>query len=694
MGEERTYADGGSATSQASENENGWRARPVLAWTLRILVALAPIVASFAMTRVYGRLVSIESIGAPAFWAGLLLVAVATAFIIQRRAQALLPLVALFKMSLVFPDRAPSRFGVALRSGTTTTLRRRAEETGDADAATDLLVLIKALSKHDPLTRGHSERVRAYADLIAQELGLSQSERDRLAWGALAHDIGKLDVRPSTLNKPGRPNAEEWDEIRNHPAAAIERMAQVEHWLGDWTLAASQHHERWDGNGYPAGLKGHEISLAGRIVAVADAYDVMTSTRSYKKARSPQAAREELINNAETQFDPTVVRAFLQIGIQRLTLAGPMAWLSELAWFARIPQTVSSVGTSAMSTVATATVAAGATVISAPLNAAPPALPEFAAQRVVVDVAADSPVEPTAAGTVTETAPPESAPTTSLAAIDLAALAADTTTTAPTMPDVAPTTTLGARVTDVTTTTEAAPSEPAATTTTAAPTTTTTTPMSSPSTTTTPPPSTTTPPPTTTAPPSTTTAPPTTTIPPADGLQDPVFLEGHDGDHLLSLDAPLLTGALGNYDSHRNNDPGLTIKRANTLEAAANNDWYHQHFGLTGPNGFDFDGTPILDIWVGTRGFDDDDTGGVIAELHDCDESTLTCVALGTAGVTFEQEDFGATFGRVELSFDPIEHQAAAGRTLILTLYADPGSDRHLWFAFGTTTYPASFRIG
>ncbi len=106
-------------------------------------------------------------------------------------------------------------------------------------------------------------------------------------------------------------------------------------WLGEWTAAVGDHHERWDGAGYPAGLAGNDISLAGRIVAVADTFDVITATRSYKPSQSPQWARTELANNAGSQFDPEVVRAFLNISLGKLRgVMWPLSWIAHVPFLA------------------------------------------------------------------------------------------------------------------------------------------------------------------------------------------------------------------------------------------------------------------------------------------------------------------------------------------------------------------------
>jgi HD-GYP domain-containing protein (c-di-GMP phosphodiesterase class II) len=274
------------------------------------------------------------------------IVATAAATWTDRATRRLLPLSALFHISLVFPDEAPSRFRVALRAGST---KRIAAEMSASDAprrwggtpeeaATLVLEMVSALGRHDRLTRGHTERVRAYSDLIAEELELARSDREMLRWGVLVHDIGKLAVPHEVLNKKARLTAEEWAILKGHPAAGERLLRPLAEWLGAWRLAASEHHERFDGTGYPKGLAGLDISLAGRIVAVADAYDVITSTRSYKRPMSAEAARAELVRCAGTQFDPVIVRAMLNVSLGKLRLvSGPFGAIGNVPLLAKVP---------------------------------------------------------------------------------------------------------------------------------------------------------------------------------------------------------------------------------------------------------------------------------------------------------------------------------------------------------------------
>jgi hypothetical protein len=279
-----------------------------------------------------------------------------------------LPLAALLRLSLVFPDQAPSRFAIALRSNNTRKLEQRIAylNAGDfhgdeAEAARIIVELAASLSKHDRLTRGHSERVRAYTALIAEEMGLSNDDSNRLQWAGLIHDVGKLRIPYEILTKPGKLTDREFEIIKTHPAEGMRIAAPLAGFLGEWINAVGQHHERFDGGGYPNGLVGDQISLGGRIVAVADTYDVITAARTYRKPESAAWAREEIARCAGTQFDPAVVRAFLNIGLGEV---GRTMW--PLSWALQIPFLGSAVTAPIAQTLAASVVAlATATGIAA-----------------------------------------------------------------------------------------------------------------------------------------------------------------------------------------------------------------------------------------------------------------------------------------------------------------------------------------
>ncbi|MEY2567878.1 MAG: hypothetical protein QOE35_2407 [Actinomycetota bacterium] len=329
-----------SAGSASIEVDAGarWPARPAWARTIHVAVAVIPVLAGIGAATLTSRILEHPQPGTAPWWLVVLAVATAASALVAAAARRLLPLAALLQLSLVFPDHTPSRFGMALRAGSVSRLRRDVAQVRahgmqrDAGAAAEsILGLATALNVHDARTRGHSERVRALAELIAEEMHLPPADRDRLRWAALLHDCGKLMVHTDVLNKQGQLSDAEWTEVRRHPIEGARLAAPLEAWLGPWALAIEEHHERWDGSGYPHGRAGADISLGARIVAVADSFEVMTSARSYQRAVAPDAARAELAREAGRQFDPDVVRAFLRVSIGRLRwLVGPIGWLADL----------------------------------------------------------------------------------------------------------------------------------------------------------------------------------------------------------------------------------------------------------------------------------------------------------------------------------------------------------------------------
>jgi hypothetical protein len=289
-----------------------------------------------------------------------------------------------------------------LRAGTVRSLEEKREEMerrGIDDepsrAAAQILELVGALAVHDRGTRGHAERVRAYADLVGIEMGLTSDERDRLHWAALLHDVGKVAVPTQVLNKPGKPDEAEWEVLRRHPEEGAKLAAPLRHWLGEWADTIEQHHERWDGRGYPKGLAGDAISRGARIVCVSDSFEVMTATRPYKRAMDVTAAREEIIREAGAQFDPAVVRAFLAVSLQKQRwVAGPIAWLAELPFLRNIPGGAGGQALALGGRVAAVGAIVAAAVVPTGNAAAPVA--QFAAPAPVASAVPDAPAPPPA----------------------------------------------------------------------------------------------------------------------------------------------------------------------------------------------------------------------------------------------------------------------------------------------------------
>jgi response regulator RpfG family c-di-GMP phosphodiesterase len=175
-----------------------------------------------------------------------------------------------------------------------------------------LKALTAALETRDAETHGHSERVVTFSLRLGRELRLDKEQLRSLEFGSLLHDIGKIGVPDAILRKPAKLTDEEWVRMREHPLHGQAILREIEFLRGAACVVA-QHHEKWDGSGYPKGLHGEEIDLNARIFAVADAFDAMISDRVYRAGRSYEEAAEELERFAGRQFDPVVVAAFHRV---------------------------------------------------------------------------------------------------------------------------------------------------------------------------------------------------------------------------------------------------------------------------------------------------------------------------------------------------------------------------------------------
>jgi putative nucleotidyltransferase with HDIG domain len=171
--------------------------------------------------------------------------------------------------------------------------------------------LVYAIEARDPATRGHGARVTELAEAIARRLGWDDLRIEGLRLGALLHDVGKLAISARVLTKPGPLDEHEVRLVRTHPIVGARLVASVGGRLAALPYVL-YHHERWEGGGYPTGRAGEEIPLEGRVLAVADAYDAMTSSRPYRRAVSAERALEEVERCAGSQFDPAIAALFVE----------------------------------------------------------------------------------------------------------------------------------------------------------------------------------------------------------------------------------------------------------------------------------------------------------------------------------------------------------------------------------------------
>jgi HD-GYP domain-containing protein (c-di-GMP phosphodiesterase class II) len=188
---------------------------------------------------------------------------------------------------------------------------RRTQDLKDSYLAT-VKTLAAAVEAKDEYTGGHIQRVHGLGLLLAEVVVPEEADDTQLSYGFLLHDIGKLAVPDAVLNKPGKLDDDEWQLLKQHPEQGAKILSAIP-FLDRALDIVRHHHERWDGDGYPGGLRGEEIPLWARIFAIVDTVDAVTSDRPYRAGRRLGAAIHELRREAGTQFDPVCVEAFLQI---------------------------------------------------------------------------------------------------------------------------------------------------------------------------------------------------------------------------------------------------------------------------------------------------------------------------------------------------------------------------------------------
>jgi len=182
-----------------------------------------------------------------------------------------------------------------------------------------LEVLVNALEAKDPYLRGHSARVGDLSANIATEMGLREEEIDHIRMAGRLHDLGKIGTRDAVVNKEGPLTPDEFEHVKQHVIIGAQILAPLAH-LGHIVAMVKSHHERWDGTGYPDGLRGEEVPLGGRIIGAAEVYDALTTARPYQEKMTPEQAVERMADLSGTVLDPKVYDALVRIVGRRQTL--------------------------------------------------------------------------------------------------------------------------------------------------------------------------------------------------------------------------------------------------------------------------------------------------------------------------------------------------------------------------------------
>ncbi|MFB0556977.1 MAG: HD-GYP domain-containing protein, partial [Dehalococcoidia bacterium] len=183
---------------------------------------------------------------------------------------------------------------------------------GKRNGLSAVYALVSVVEARDPHVYGHSRKVNTYAVALAEAIGLSPEDVSRVSTAALLHDIGKIGISDKVLNKKGKLNEENWEAIKAHPRLGANIVGNIPN-LAPCVSSILHHHERWDGGGYPGGLKGEEIPIEARILAIADTFEAMTSARPYRSAFSREEVVQELRKGAGIRFDPKLVEVFIDL---------------------------------------------------------------------------------------------------------------------------------------------------------------------------------------------------------------------------------------------------------------------------------------------------------------------------------------------------------------------------------------------
>lgn len=298
-----------------------WRSRRLLSFGLRAFVFVSPFAVSLGVVALLALAIARpRPLGLLLLWwalilAGGLLSLLAT----MRAARQLLPLAALFRLSLLFPLHAPSRLRIARLSARPQLLKRRlhglSRAPGRADALTAQRVfeLAVAMSLGERARWDRSERVQRLTGLIARELHLAAADRALLGWVCLLSDLARPELPAQILSRSGGPTPRDWATLSRPSPKGAALVALCLPFLGDWGRAIGEQKERFDGSGYPLGLLGNQISLGSRIVAVALAFEGLTAPRPFFRPLPMARAQSELARRSKTQLDPLLVEALLRV---------------------------------------------------------------------------------------------------------------------------------------------------------------------------------------------------------------------------------------------------------------------------------------------------------------------------------------------------------------------------------------------